>query len=72
MALALLPLATVLLMFVTSTWTGVHAAQWVIEMDAVLWQRILAGTALTGLTLGTSFGVWRGAVWVRDKLKWAR
>lgn len=72
MALALLPLATVLLMFVMSTWTVVHAAQWVLEMDAVLWQRILIGTALTGLALGTCFGVWRAAVWLRDKLRWAR
>lgn len=72
MALALLPLATVLLMFVMSTWTVVHAAQWVLEMDAVLWQRILIGTALTGLALGTCFGVWRAAVWLREKLRWAR
>lgn len=72
MALALLPLATVLLMFVMSIWTVVHAAQWVFEMDAALWQRMLLGTALTGAVLGASFGVWRAAVWLRDKLQWAR
>lgn len=72
MALALLPLATVLLMFVMSTWAVVHAAQWVFEMDAVLWQRILAGVALVGVALGTGFGVWRAAVWLRDKLRWAK
>lgn len=72
MALALVPLATVLLMFVMSIWTVVHATQWVLAMDAVLWQHVLAGIALAGVALGTCFGVWRAAVWLRDKLRWAR
>ena len=72
MALALLPIATVLLMLVMSMWTIVHGVEWVLAMDVDLWLRVLAGVALSGLVVGACFGIWRTVVWLRDKLKWAK
>lgn len=68
MALALVPLATTLLMLVTSIWALVHGARWVIDMQVDLWLQIVTGTALTGVLIGAVFGIWRATIWIRSKL----
>lgn len=69
LALALLPLATVLLMGVSTVWAVVHGYQWVMGMGEALWLRILTGVGLTGLVIGIGAGTWKLVVWVRGVLE---
>lgn len=69
MALALLPLAAVLLMGTTTIWSVVNSYQWVSSMDEALWLRIVTGTALTCVILGSGYGLWKLARWVHTALQ---
>jgi hypothetical protein len=69
MALALLPVATVLLIGTMTIWSVVNGYQWVSSMDKALWLRIVTGTALTAGILGAAFGLWKLARWVHTALQ---
>lgn len=69
LALALLPVATVLLMGTMAVWTVVHGYQWVTAMDVELWLRLTTGAALTGLIIGSGYGLWKLARWVYKALE---
>ena len=40
-------------------------------MDAALWLQIIAGVALLGLIASVCFGIWRAAIWLRNRFRWA-
>lgn len=69
MSLALLPVAAVLLMGVMTVWALVVGVRWAVDQDWVLWLKITAGIALTGLVTGAGLGLWRLAVWVKVALE---
>jgi hypothetical protein len=66
MGLALLPVATTLLMGVMTVWTLVVGVRWALDQDWASWLKIVAGIGLTGLVTGAGFGLWR--LTVRMKL----
>lgn len=68
LAIALLPLATILLMGVATVWAIVHGYQWAMGMEGALWLRIATGVGLSAVVLGSGAGLWWLAVRVRQVL----
>lgn len=68
MGLVVLPVTVVLLMGVQTVWALVVGIQWALAQDWALWLDIIAATGLASLVVGSGYGLWRLAAWVKAAL----